>query len=183
MSRVIRLQLLLSLVGAIVVGALISTRAYSAEGETVPDVGGAYVEAITGQPKFLNPLLAATTDYAAQSIDALIFAGLVKEDEAGQPRPDLAESWIISPDGRQYTFYLRPNARWHDGQPVTAEDVIYTVSVMQAGDFPGIDVIAPMIPLGRAGTPADIAAACSYLCAEDSYITGQLLAVNGGMYI
>jgi 2-hydroxycyclohexanecarboxyl-CoA dehydrogenase len=54
-----------------------------------------------------------------------------------------------------------------------------------AGDFPGIDVIAPMIPLGRAGTPADIAGACSYLCsAEDgSYITGQLIAVNGGMYI
>jgi 2-hydroxycyclohexanecarboxyl-CoA dehydrogenase len=55
----------------------------------------------------------------------------------------------------------------------------------EAGDFPGIDVIAPMIPLGRAGTPADIAAACSYLCSEEggSYITGQLLAVNGGMYI
>lgn len=54
-----------------------------------------------------------------------------------------------------------------------------------AGDFPGIDVIAPMIPLGRAGTPADIAACCSYLCSEESgsYITGQLLAVNGGMYI
>jgi 2-hydroxycyclohexanecarboxyl-CoA dehydrogenase len=53
----------------------------------------------------------------------------------------------------------------------------------EAGNFPGIEVIAPMIPLGRAGTPADIAAACAYLCAEDSYITGQLLAVNGGMYI
>lgn len=53
----------------------------------------------------------------------------------------------------------------------------------EAGNFPGIEVIAPMIPLGRAGTPADIAAACSYLCAEDSYVTGQLLAVNGGMYI
>jgi 2-hydroxycyclohexanecarboxyl-CoA dehydrogenase len=55
----------------------------------------------------------------------------------------------------------------------------------EAGNFPGIDVIAPMIPLGRAGTPADIAAACSYLCSEEggSYITGQLLAVNGGMYI
>jgi 2-hydroxycyclohexanecarboxyl-CoA dehydrogenase len=52
-----------------------------------------------------------------------------------------------------------------------------------AGNFPGIDVIAPMIPLGRAGTPDDIAQACSYLCGEDSYITGQLLAVNGGMYI
>jgi 2-hydroxycyclohexanecarboxyl-CoA dehydrogenase len=58
-------------------------------------------------------------------------------------------------------------------------------AAVDAGDFPGIDVIAPMIPLGRAGTPADIAAACSYLCsAEDgSYITGQLMAVNGGMYI
>lgn len=54
-----------------------------------------------------------------------------------------------------------------------------------SGDFPGIEVIAPMIPLGRAGTPDDIAAACSYLCSEEggSYITGQLLAVNGGMYI
>jgi NAD(P)-dependent dehydrogenase (short-subunit alcohol dehydrogenase family) len=53
----------------------------------------------------------------------------------------------------------------------------------EAGDFPGIDVIAPMIPLGRAGTPADIAAACAYLCADDCYVTGHLLAVNGGMYI
>ncbi|HEX3705045.1 MAG TPA: SDR family NAD(P)-dependent oxidoreductase [Mycobacteriales bacterium] len=52
------------------------------------------------------------------------------------------------------------------------------------GDFPGVDVVGPMVPLGRAGTPADIAAACSYLCAETgSYITGQLLGVNGGMYI
>lgn len=54
----------------------------------------------------------------------------------------------------------------------------------EAGDFPGIDAIAPHIPLGRAGTPDDIAAACSYLCGEGgSYVTGQLLAVNGGMYI
>src|SRR3954467_2766400 len=43
---------------------------------------------------------------------------------------------------------------------------------MEAGDFPGIDVIAPMIPLGRAGTPDDIAAACSFLYDEDSYVTG-----------
>jgi NAD(P)-dependent dehydrogenase (short-subunit alcohol dehydrogenase family) len=53
-----------------------------------------------------------------------------------------------------------------------------------AGDFPGVDLVAPMIPLGRAGTPDDIAAACSFLCSDDgSYITGQLLGVNGGMYI
>lgn len=53
-----------------------------------------------------------------------------------------------------------------------------------SGDFPGIEVVGPMVPLGRAGTPADIAAACSYLCSEGgAYVTGQILGVNGGMYI
>jgi len=53
-----------------------------------------------------------------------------------------------------------------------------------SGNFPGVEVVAPMVPLGRAGTPADIASACSFLCSEaGSYITGQVLGVNGGMYI
>jgi 2-hydroxycyclohexanecarboxyl-CoA dehydrogenase len=53
-----------------------------------------------------------------------------------------------------------------------------------AGDIPGVDVIAAMVPLRRAGTPADIAAACSFLCSDGgSYITGQVIGVNGGMYI
>jgi NAD(P)-dependent dehydrogenase (short-subunit alcohol dehydrogenase family) len=53
-----------------------------------------------------------------------------------------------------------------------------------AGDFPGVDVVGPMVPTGRAGTPADIAAACSYLCSDEaSYVTGQVIGVNGGMYI
>jgi NAD(P)-dependent dehydrogenase (short-subunit alcohol dehydrogenase family) len=52
------------------------------------------------------------------------------------------------------------------------------------GDFAGVDVIGPMVPLGRAGTPDDIAGACSFLCSDDgSYITGQIIGVNGGMYI
>ncbi len=52
------------------------------------------------------------------------------------------------------------------------------------GDFPGVDVVGPMVPLGRAGNPADIAAACSFLCSDGgSYITGQVIGVNGGMYI
>ncbi len=53
-----------------------------------------------------------------------------------------------------------------------------------AGDFPGVDVVGPMVPLGRAGTPQDIAAACSFLCSDGGgYITGQIVGVNGGMYI
>jgi NAD(P)-dependent dehydrogenase (short-subunit alcohol dehydrogenase family) len=51
-------------------------------------------------------------------------------------------------------------------------------------DFPGVDVVGPMVPVGRAGTPDDIAGACAFLCSDEaSYITGQVIAVNGGMYI
>jgi 2-hydroxycyclohexanecarboxyl-CoA dehydrogenase len=53
-----------------------------------------------------------------------------------------------------------------------------------AGDIPGVDVVGTMVPVGRAGTPDDIAGACSYLCSEAAgYVTGQVIGVNGGMYI
>ena len=52
------------------------------------------------------------------------------------------------------------------------------------GNVPSVEVMARMIPLGRAGTPDDIAAACAFLCSDQgSYITGQIIGVNGGMYI
>lgn len=53
-----------------------------------------------------------------------------------------------------------------------------------SGEFPGVEIIAPMIPIARAGTPEDIANACAFLCSDQaSYITGQEIAVNGGMYM
>jgi 2-hydroxycyclohexanecarboxyl-CoA dehydrogenase len=53
-----------------------------------------------------------------------------------------------------------------------------------SGIVPPVEVMAKMVPLGRAGTPEDIASACSYLCSEEAgYITGQVIGVNGGMYI
>jgi oligopeptide transport system substrate-binding protein len=56
----------------------------------------------------------------------LVFSGLVTFNPQLQVVPDLAESWDISPDGTVYTFHLRRNARFHDGRPVTAQDVIYS---------------------------------------------------------
>jgi NAD(P)-dependent dehydrogenase (short-subunit alcohol dehydrogenase family) len=53
-----------------------------------------------------------------------------------------------------------------------------------SGDFPGVDLVGSMVPLGRAGTPEDIADACAFLCSDSgSYITGQIIGVNGGMYM
>jgi oligopeptide transport system substrate-binding protein len=56
----------------------------------------------------------------------LVFSGLVSFDPHLNLTPELAESWDTSPDGTVYTFHLRENARFHDGRPVTAQDVIYS---------------------------------------------------------
>jgi len=58
--------------------------------------------------------------------DKRVFSGLVSFDPLLNLTPDLAEKWEISPDGTIYTFHLRPNAKFHDGRPVTAQDVVYS---------------------------------------------------------
>jgi oligopeptide transport system substrate-binding protein len=65
----------------------------------------------------------ATTHTAG---DKLVFSGLVSFDPALNLTPDLAAGWDVNPDGTQYTFHLRTNARFHNGRAVTAEDVIYS---------------------------------------------------------
>ncbi len=68
--------------------------------------------------------------------------------------------------------------------PPTIVDTPMARNAEAAGDVPSVDTMGKMVPLGRAGTPGDIAAACSFLCSEQAgYITGQVIGVNGGMYI
>jgi 2-hydroxycyclohexanecarboxyl-CoA dehydrogenase len=68
--------------------------------------------------------------------------------------------------------------------PPTIVDTPMARKAEAAGDVPSVDVMGRMVPLGRAGTPEDIAAMCSFLCSENAgYITGQVIGVNGGMYI
>jgi NAD(P)-dependent dehydrogenase (short-subunit alcohol dehydrogenase family) len=53
-----------------------------------------------------------------------------------------------------------------------------------AGHLPGMDVLAARTPVGRVGTPDDVAAICAFLCSDDAgYITGQVIGVNGGLYL
>ncbi|MEO7672572.1 MAG: ABC transporter substrate-binding protein [Pyrinomonadaceae bacterium] len=89
-----------------------------------PEYGGSVVVAVTGDPGGLNP--AITTQGGVHTICGSIFSGLVAQDFDLKPVPDLATNWEISPDGRTYTFHLAPNAEFHDGVPVTSEDVRFT---------------------------------------------------------
>ena len=59
-------------------------------------------------------------------INKVIFSSLVRPDQQLHPVPDLASSWTTSEDGLEYTFYLRPGVKWHDGEPFTANDVKFT---------------------------------------------------------
>ena len=77
-------------------------------------------------PPTLDPHL--TTDTTSAAVVVEIFGGLVTLDTDLQLVPDLAESWTISEDGRVYTFTLRPEAQFHDGKPVTAEDFKWSIN-------------------------------------------------------
>ncbi len=76
-------------------------------------------------PPTLDPHL--TTDATSARIIVEVFGGLVTIDPSLDIVPDLAETWDISEDGRVYTFHLRPDARFHDGKPVTAHDVQWSL--------------------------------------------------------
>ncbi len=89
-----------------------------------PQYGGSVVVAISTDPGGLNP--AITSQGGVQTICGSIFSGLVNHNFDLEPVPDLALSWEVSPDGRVYTFYLAPNAVFHDGKPVTSADVKFT---------------------------------------------------------
>lgn len=100
---------------------------------TLPEAapGGIYTEALVGSMGRLNPML-DWNNPADRDINRLIFSGLMKFDSRGLPQPDLADAWGASADGTVYNFSIRQNAQWHDGQPVTSDDVIFTIELIKS---------------------------------------------------
>jgi len=132
----IRWQVLLILLGIVLVGVLLTYLAFNYTTVLRPGPGGTYVEGIAGFPQHLNPLLC---DYNQVDSDlcALLFSGLTELNQYGEIQPDLAREWEVALDSKSYTFRLRPNAYWHDGHPVTAEDVMFTVDLLKSDGFLG----------------------------------------------
>jgi peptide/nickel transport system substrate-binding protein len=93
-------------------------------------------EGLVGSVQRLNPLFASLNS-VDRDITSLIFEGLTSVNQYGEIRPALAERWVISSDGLEYTFFLRQDVLWHDGIPFTGTDVIYTTSLLRDSNFPG----------------------------------------------
>lgn len=109
---------------------------YSTNGTgTQPAYGGEIVEGLVGQPQFINPVLAPASGVDSD-LTKVIYAQLLKFDDRLNLVPDLAASMPeVSADQKTYTLKLKPNLKWHDGEALQADDIVFTVETIQNTDF------------------------------------------------
>lgn len=129
-DRLILRALFLVSIGAMLWTSIIVSRMYTTE---TPVSGGTLVEGVIGAPRFVNPVLATTR--ADLDMVALMYSGLMKIDNTGALVPDIAESVTVSEDGTTYQIALRKDVRFHDGTPLTARDVTFTIGMIQNPDL------------------------------------------------
>lgn len=114
----------------------------------IPGVGGTYTEGLVGMPKLINPLFAPLND-VDRDLVSLVFSGLFRPNEQLEPVPDLAERYLWSEDGKTLEITLRKDVRFHDGAPLTADDVVFTYQSIKnpvirsplAGQFRDIQIV------------------------------------------
>lgn len=94
-----------------------------------------YREGTIGRPVSVNPLGARTQ--VDRDLVALTFSALVKLGPDGMLIPDLASRWTSDETGKTWTFTLRPDTRWHDGEPLTSRDVVFTIDTLRDPEYTG----------------------------------------------
>ncbi|PLS80953.1 hypothetical protein CYG49_03405, partial [Candidatus Saccharibacteria bacterium] len=112
----------LMLVGVLIGSLVLQSAAIQRSYQVVTAAeSGTYAEGVLGQLDSLNPIFATT--HPERSASKLLFSGLLSYDASGALKTDLAESWQVSEDGRQYTVVLKDDLKWQDGAPITSKDV------------------------------------------------------------
>jgi peptide/nickel transport system substrate-binding protein len=100
--------------------------------KATPVQGGVYREGVLGNIEKINPLF--NLNSAEESANRLVYSGLTRVTPNNEVIPDLADSWKISNDKKTYVFTIKENAKWHDGQKVTPDDIVYTIQLIQNPD-------------------------------------------------
>lgn len=117
------------LIGGVIFQTSLLTKYYKT---SVPVAGGTFTEGIFGSFTNANPLYA--TGPVDSAVSRLVFAGLLKYDANNKLTGDLAESWTIDKTETVYTVKLKKDLKWQDGEPLSAEDVVYTYKTIQTPD-------------------------------------------------
>jgi peptide/nickel transport system substrate-binding protein len=94
-----------------------------------PVAGGIYNEGVIGTFTNANPMYATGT--ADTAVSRLVFSGLFKYNKQNQLVGDLANDWTFGSGQQQYIVHLKHNIKWHDGKPLTANDVVFTYKTIQ----------------------------------------------------
>ena len=95
----------------------------------VPVLGGEYIEGLIGAPGHINPLYANTSDVDSD-LSQLIFSSLFKHGQSGELVKDLVTDYAISEDGKTYTLTIRDDGKWHNGEKVTTDDIVFTFNAI-----------------------------------------------------
>ena len=127
--------IVLALVGLLAITSVVAIATDRTDLQTDPAFGGTYVEGVAGAPLNFDPIIAATT--VDEDVSRLVFSGLTRFDRGGTIVADLASSFEVDAAGKVWTFTIRPDASWHDGAPVTSDDVLYTVRLLQDKAYTG----------------------------------------------
>jgi peptide/nickel transport system substrate-binding protein len=130
--QLVRRQIILSFValGLVLAGVLAQQFVYSGQYQIkAPVDGGTYVEGVVGTVGTLDPLFASSN--AEISARQLLFSSLYSHDCSGTLHPDIARSLSVDKTSKVYTVSLRDDVFWHDGAQLTAEDIAFTVGVIQ----------------------------------------------------
>ena len=98
-------------------------------------LGRPYIEGVLGHATNASPFGARSP--ADRDLVALVFRGLVRLGPGNAIVPDLASRWEVDPSGAAWTFHLRPGLTWQDGQPLTADDVVFTVQTLSDAAYIG----------------------------------------------
>ncbi|MDD5146649.1 MAG: ABC transporter substrate-binding protein [Candidatus Pacebacteria bacterium] len=125
----------LSLVGVLIASsAVINLQFYFSHTVKVPTAGGIYKEGLIGQPRLINPLYLSTQDIDRDIVE-LIFSGLMKYNKNGELVADLIQDYEIKDDGLTYDVFLKKNLFWHDKKPLTVEDILFTINLVQDPEY------------------------------------------------
>jgi len=115
-------------------GIFLAVNFYFQNTKPSPAFGGSFTEGIVGQPRIINPLYLSTQDVDRDIVE-IIFSGLMKYDGNGQIIKDLVKDYSIKEQDRVFEVVLRDNIQWHDGKPLTADDVLFTINLIQNPEY------------------------------------------------